>query len=86
MILFGRKLLCPNGSEGITYADTVVPEGDIIFLPLKTNMDLLSRSNKLVQIPDDGFSFCFGNANYLRDKSCKMLANLAQGTDHEQMN
>ena len=48
VVLSKLELLCANGSASITHADTVVPEGDIILLPLEPNMDLLSRSNKLV--------------------------------------
>ena len=68
MVLVGRELLCANGRTSITHAYTVVPEGDIILLPLKPNMDLLGRSDQLVQIMDDCISFCLGNANYIRDE------------------
>ena len=74
VVLFGLKLLCASGSGGITHADTVVPEGNVILLPLEPNLDLLSRSDKLVQITDDRSSLCLRNANYIRDESCKWLA------------
>ena len=68
MVLAGRKLLCANGRASNTHADTVVPEGDVILLPLKPNMDLLGRSNEFIEIMDDCIRFCFGNANYIRDE------------------
>ena len=74
VVLFKREPLCVNGSEGITYADTVVPEGNVILLPLEPNVDLLSRSNKLVEIFNDGVSFCFRNANNIRDEPWSILA------------
>lgn len=71
MVLVGHKLLRAYGRTSTTHAYTVVPEGDVILLPLKPNMDLLSRGNQLIQIVDDCVSLCFGNANYVRDETCK---------------
>ena len=45
------------GHKGIAYAYTIVPEGDVILLPLKANMDLLGRGDQLVQIVDDCIGF-----------------------------
>ena len=53
----------------ITHANTVVPEGNIILLPLEPNMNLLSRGDQLVQIVDNCVGFCFRNAYHIRDES-----------------
>ena len=57
----------------ITHTYTVVPEGNVMLLPLKPNLDLLGRSDQLVQIMDDCIGFCFRNANYIRDESYEYL-------------
>lgn len=44
-----------------------------MLLPLKPNLDLLGRSDQLVQIMDDCIGFCFRNANYIRDESYEYL-------------
>lgn len=71
MVLVGHKLLRAYGRISTTHAYTVVPEGDVILLPLKSNMDLLSRGNQLIQIVNDCVGFCFRNANYIRDETYK---------------
>ena len=67
MILLGVSC-CVHMEGAFTHTYAVVPEGNVIFLPLESNMYLLSRSYQLIQIMDDRLCFCFGNADYLRDK------------------
>lgn len=50
-------------------ANAVVPEGNVIFLPLEPNMNFLSRADQLVQIVNDHTGFCFRYTNYIRDKA-----------------
>lgn len=53
----------------VTYGDTIVPEGNIILLPLKTDMELLCCGNDLVEIPNDGITFCLWDADDLGDEA-----------------
>lgn len=67
MVLSG--ISCGVHMKGrITYTYAIVPEGNVIFLPLESNMYLLSRTYQLVQIINDRLCFCFGNADNLRDE------------------
>lgn len=65
---FVCQLLCVDRRASFTHAYAVVPEGNVILLPLKSNMNFLGRGDQLVQIVDDCIGFCFGNANYIRDE------------------
>lgn len=52
-----------------SHANAIVPEGNVVILPLEPNMNLLSRGDQFVQIVHDRIGFCFGNSNYIRDET-----------------
>ena len=58
---------CPEDNE--TYADTVVPERNIVLLPLEARMDLRGSGDELVKIVDDSVRFSFGNADNVCHKA-----------------
>ena len=58
---------CPKGNE--TYADTVVPERNIVLLPLEAGIDLLVGGDELVKIVDNSVGFSFGDANNVCHKA-----------------
>ena len=58
---------CPKDNE--TYADTVVPERNIVLLPLEADMDLLGSRDELVEIVDDSVGFSFGDADNVCHKA-----------------
>ena len=47
---------------------TIVPEGDVSFPPLKSNIDL-RRNGQLVQVIDNCSSFCYRDTRYVHDKT-----------------
>ena len=51
------------------YGDAVVPEGNIVLLPLEANMKLLCRSNNFVQVSNDGITLGLGDADNLGDEA-----------------
>ena len=69
VVLFTRKLLCTCERARATNANTVVPEGNVVLLPLKPDMDFLSRSDQLVQQMNNCICFCLWNANNFRHKA-----------------
>ena len=73
VILSRRKLRCRNGETRTAHADAIVPKGNIILLPLKPNMDFLSRSNQLVQIMYNCACFCLRNSDYVRNEPYERL-------------
>lgn len=54
---------------GITNTDAIIPESDIVLLPLEANMDLLGRRDDLFEIADDGVTLCFRYANNSGDEA-----------------
>ena len=52
-----------------TYTDTVVPERNIVLLPLEMCMNLLSSGDEFVEIIDDCIRLGFGNADDSSDKA-----------------
>lgn len=61
------RKICPKDNE--TYADTVVPERNIVLLPLEARMDLRGCGDELVKIVDDSVGFSFGNADNVCHKA-----------------
>lgn len=45
------------------YTYPVIPERNVIFLPLETDMELLCSSNDLIEIPNDGITLSLGDPN-----------------------
>lgn len=52
-----------------TYRDPVVPDRNIIFIPLETGMHLLSGCNNIGEVFDDGVALGFGYAHNLGHES-----------------
>jgi len=52
-----------------TYSDAVVPESDIMLVPLESHMSLLGSRNDFVEIADDMVGFRFGNTDNLSDET-----------------
>ena len=46
-----------------TYADTVIPERNIILLPLEADIDFLGSGDEFVKIVDDSVGFSFRDAD-----------------------
>ena len=57
----------PEDNE--TYADTVIPEGNIILLPLEADIGFLGSGDEFVQIIDDSVGFSFGDADNVCHKA-----------------
>lgn len=54
---------------GCTDTDAVVPESDVVLLPLEADMNLLSGGDDCVEIADDGVTLCLWYANNSGDKA-----------------
>ena len=52
----------------VTYADTVIPEGYVILLPLKADMKLLRGRNNFAKVVD-GMTLSFGDAENSGDEA-----------------
>lgn len=51
------------------YADAVIPEGNIILLPLVADVNLLRCADDLVQVADNGVTFSLGDSNDAGDEA-----------------
>lgn len=51
------------------YADAVVPESNIIFLPLIAHMDLLCSRDDFIEIADNGIALSLWNTNNTSHKT-----------------
>ena len=45
------------------YADTIIPEGDVVLLPLQTDVEFLSGRDHLIEVANDSVALDLGNAN-----------------------
>lgn len=53
----------------LAYTDAVVPNSNIILLPLISDVDLLRGGNDFVEVPNDGIAFRLRDADDARDKA-----------------
>ena len=51
------------------YADTVIPERDIVLLPLEADVDFLRGGHEFVEVTHDGVTFGFGYADDCGDEA-----------------
>ena len=63
MILFAVRPRQIAQQSRTTYADTVVPERNIILLPLEADIDFLGSGDEFVEIANDSVGFSFGNTD-----------------------
>lgn len=52
-----------------TYADTVVPECNVVLVPLETHMQFLSRGNDVVEVRENRVALPLGYSHNLCDKA-----------------
>ena len=58
-----------ESSTGAVYTDTIVPESNVVLLPLIANMDLLCGSDNLIEVADDGITFSLGDTDNASPKA-----------------
>jgi len=53
----------------LTYTNAVIPESNVILLPLEANMELLGSRDDLAEIANNRIALSLGNSNYRFDET-----------------